>query len=114
MSKTQYIILLAVIVAAITAAAFTVNSCNKPQETNTAELEKLVIQRINASDSLHKIALDSLLAISHRDSSHSVTINNIFNNGKQTKQEVIKKTFNSDYVNGIRNMLDSVYSANNR
>lgn len=93
----------------------TLNSCNDtPQEQDTSKLLELVNSHLKTSDSLYKAAIDSLLAISARDSANSVTINNIFNNGKQTKQEIIKKPFNSGYVNGIRNLLDSVYSANNK
>ncbi|NOS85219.1 MAG: hypothetical protein HOP31_08780 [Ignavibacteria bacterium] len=113
MNNTQFYILLGVVVIAIIATAFTVNSCNKdPQEQETSKLKELVIQHLNKSDSLQKVALDSMLAISQRDSVHNVTIQNIFNNSTKSKNEIIKTKPDNKRIVSILSWADSIAGAN--
>lgn len=113
MTKTQFFIMLGVVVIAIIATAFTVNSCNNtPQDAETTKLEELVIQHLNKSDSLQKVAIDSMLAITARDSAHHTTINNIFNNSIKSKNEIIKTLPDSKRVADILRWADSIAVSN--
>ncbi|KXK56234.1 MAG: hypothetical protein UZ05_CHB002000247 [Chlorobi bacterium OLB5] len=113
MTNTQFYILLGVVVIAIIATAFTVNSCNKdPQEQETSKLKELVIQHLNKSDSLQKIALDSILAISQRDSAHNVIIHNIFNTSNKNIYEITKTKPDSNRVRSILDWADSLTNSN--
>jgi Na+/melibiose symporter-like transporter len=107
MNNTQFIILLVVVVIAIIATAFTVNSCNENPE-DTSKLQELIIRHLNKSDSLQKVALDSMLAISQRDSAHNVTIHNIFNTSNKNIYEITKNKPDSNRVRSILNWADSL------
>jgi lipopolysaccharide export LptBFGC system permease protein LptF len=111
MNNTQFTILLVVIIIAIIATAFTVNSCNEKPE-DTSKLQELIIRHLNKSDSLQKVALDSMLAISQRDSAHTITIQNIFNNSNKNKNEIIKNKPDNKRIVSILSWADSIARAN--
>lgn len=112
MTNTQYYLLLVIVVAGVLCSAF-IHSCNKaPQDAETSKLEELVIQHLNKSDSLQKVAIDSMLAITARDSAHHTTINNIFNNSIKSKNEIIKTLPDNKRVADILRWADSIAVSN--
>lgn len=109
MTRTDYILIVGLVI--ITGLIIYFNSCNK-QQIDTRGLDSLVSYHLRNSDSLNKIAIDSLIKIANRDSVHNVTINNIFNNASKEKKQVVTEQFNNKFVDDIKRFLDSVYNAN--
>lgn len=109
MTRTDYILIVGLVI--ITGLIIYFNSCNK-QQIDTRGLDSLVSYHLRNSDSLQKIAIDSMLGIARRDSTHNITINNVFEYGKKEKKQVVSEQFNNKFVSDIERLLDSVYNSN--
>ena len=106
-TNTLLYILIALVVILITITGF--NSCNKEEQDNS-QLIQMIEELKHKADSLNKITLDTMTAISKRDSLHQINITNIFNNAKE-KKEVYKPVTNKR-VTDIKWVLDSIVRVN--